>query len=108
MPREGRVGQKKPSEAESLAMMSGWYTAKNVDISAEATDITVQTKWPGYVLRAFGDNSGSVGTAVVVTKAGDEYTLKVPANGQTPIQPEIAKVKKSGSSNSLLFYFQKR
>ena len=95
-------------EPTSLASMADWYTVKAVNISG-LTNLTTLTSYPGLVLKMFGNKSQSTNAFVkCVTTQNDTIIVPVMAGSSTGKLPPIAFVFKTGTSDSLLFYFQKR
>lgn len=86
-----------------------WYTMKKINISALAGDISVSATWPGHYLKGFYNPRRDSSLYVnFVTARGDTIMkYSIPAEYTTPKLPSIKTVFKSGTSDSLVFLFQK-
>ena len=105
--REGEIQNNLPPE-QSLASMADWYTVKAINISG-LTDITMLTTYPLYILKMFSNQSSTTnGKVKVITVQGDTVTVSVMAGQSTGKLPPIKFVFKTGTSDSLIWYFQKR
>ena len=113
---EGGLGEGCGQTMDScLNSMSDWYTIRALDISGAAGDIVVSTTYPGLVLKQFGNAGAATVVANIIVKineggtVGSAITLHCPADGGvTGKFPPIHTIVKSGTSNSLILYFQKK
>ena len=105
--QEGKISGGLP-DSYQLASIADWYTCKQLDISGEAGNIVIKTKYSGLVCKAFLNRSGSTVAVKVITTIGDTVHIPIAAYAQTSKQPPIKTIFKTGTSDSLTLYFQKR
>lgn len=109
----GHIGHSKPARDYLLASMADWFTIKNLDISGEAGNVVISTKYPGLVCKQIGNVGTSDATVIVkydngLGAAGDDDTFKLAANyGASGKLPPIHTIVKSGTSDDLRLYMQK-
>ena len=78
-------------------------------MSSQAGDLVILTAYPGLILKGFYNNRRDSSVYVyVVTAEGDTANLSVPS--ETPLWklPVIAKIFKTGTTDSVYGLFQKR
>lgn len=108
--QEGKMTAGGLSAEESARSSADWYTWKDYNISEySGTVLTVSTQW-GLLLKGFinkrADNTGYV---KFITSQGDTIiNFPIPAHDFSGKTPVIAKIFKSGTSDSLIYCFQKK
>lgn len=95
----------------AIASMADFYDMKELDISGEDGDVVIETKYgAGYELKDI-HNAGS-GTATVKCKTyrsqSTTVTIKIPTLLRSGRLPNIHTLVKSGSSDDLVLFLQKR
>jgi hypothetical protein len=99
-------------ERVSVASMADWHDILALDISSEAGDVVVATKWPGYILKGFMNSGASDGNVLVKFApqgtALAAVTIPLDAHATTPKLPPVHTIVKTGSLATLLCFFQKR
>lgn len=91
-----------------IASMADWYDAKDLNISGEAGDVTVATKYSGLVLKGLHNHGAAAGTMLCTSSRGSSFSVTLPSGGFSGKLPQIATLTQSGSSDDFTLFFQKK
>lgn len=107
---EGRIqfGLLPPDQQQ--ASTADWYTMKSYHISGSGkTILNVDSTWDDYLLKGFINQSTASNAAVkIITQVGDTAIIPIPPAGFIWKLPVIAKLFATGTSDSLVYMFQKK
>lgn len=95
----------------ALSSIADFYDMKNLDISGEAGNVVIETKYgDGYELKEIHNNGSSVVTIILMTARtpATEITLKLAAYSRSGRLPKIHTIKQSGTGDDLLLFLQFR
>lgn len=106
----GNIGTKIPSEAQSLAAISGVHHVELLNMSTEAGNVVVATKWPGSICRFFKNAHASAEATVIFTdKVAPTAEIPFPLDAKefSGLLSEIHTFVQTGTSDNILVYLQK-
>ena len=92
----------------NIASMADWYDVQNLDISGESGDVVVATKYPGLLCKQIHNYGSGTATVIFTTVRDSTVTIKIPALQTSPKLPSIKSITKSGTSDDLVLFFQKK
>jgi len=90
-----------------LASMADWYDMLDFNISGEAGDVTVSTKWAGMKLCGFHNHATAAGVMLGTTMRDTSFSIRLGAGAFSGKLPAIKTLTKSGSSDDFTLFFQK-
>jgi hypothetical protein len=107
---EGRIQYGILPPDQQQASTADWYTMKIYHISGSGkTIVNVDSTWDDYLLKGFINQSTASNAAVkVITQVGDTAIIPIPPAGYIWKLPVIAKLFTTGTSDSLVYMFQKK
>jgi hypothetical protein len=92
----------------NIASMADWYDVANLDIAGESGDVVIETKYPRLECKQIHNYGSGTATVIFTTKHGSTVTIKIPTLQTSPKLPSIYSITKSGTSDDLVLFFQKR
>jgi hypothetical protein len=109
MSKEGNIGSNMKESAQSIASMADWFDVRELDISGEAGNVVIATKYPTMVCKGFKNlSSSAAATVIFTTKNNSEVSVTFPLDvGEFSGKlPQINSIVKAGTSDNILLYFQ--
>lgn len=108
MGKSGNIGSSKVSEREALTSISDWSDHIPLSISGEAGNVVISTKYAGNVCKGFANIGAASGAVVFSTKKHPttQITFPLDVGAFSGKLAEIHTIFKTGTSDSILLYFQ--
>ena len=110
---EGDLAPEARNGSQEIASAADWFDIHGLDISGETTAVVggyliVSTKWAKEMVKGFHNVGATTATIICQTIHGAaDVTIKVASEQYSGKLPAINKIKKAGTSDSLVVFTQK-